>query len=61
MQLLSFSHGRRIMAREVKPSSPSTGYFSQTYSKDKEEEDDLDPLYGVSKRFVPQGPNPLHN
>ncbi|PKU64567.1 CLAVATA3/ESR (CLE)-related protein 12 [Dendrobium catenatum] len=49
------------MRLEAKPSSPSTGYFSQTFSKDKEEEDDLDPLYGVSKRFVPQGPNPLHN
>ncbi|KAK4558160.1 hypothetical protein RGQ29_007785 [Quercus rubra] len=23
--------------------------------------DDIDPVYGVSLRTVPQGPNPLHN
>ncbi|KAF6171724.1 hypothetical protein GIB67_007245 [Kingdonia uniflora] len=23
--------------------------------------DEIDPLYGVSKRLVPSGPNPLHN
>ncbi|KAK1415992.1 hypothetical protein QVD17_31780 [Tagetes erecta] len=25
------------------------------------EDDEIDPRYGVSKRLVPSGPNPLHN
>lgn len=25
------------------------------------DKDDFDSIYGVSKKLVPQGPNPLHN
>lgn len=67
-QLSTFSHGIRIMKEEVGKSwegeySSSTGYFpkispSQAINYDG---DNFDPIYGVSHRAVPQGPNPLHN
>ncbi|KAG0453321.1 hypothetical protein HPP92_025985 [Vanilla planifolia] len=67
MQILDSALGR-TMVREAKgkslegqSSSSTTSYVSQTLSFNGSKDDDIDPLYGVSKRIVPQGPNPLHN
>ncbi|KAG6528244.1 hypothetical protein ZIOFF_010395 [Zingiber officinale] len=65
-QLNALGHARTVN-REVerwksKYSAPPMGYFSNRSPPSKQDEqDDFSPIYGVSKRFVPQGPNPLHN
>ncbi|PKA56494.1 hypothetical protein AXF42_Ash015267 [Apostasia shenzhenica] len=47
---------------EQASSGPSTRYFSQTSLNGAEKHhENLSPIYGISNRYVPQGPNPLHN
>ncbi|KAK8955610.1 hypothetical protein KSP40_PGU017860 [Platanthera guangdongensis] len=60
MQMLGNSDGRGFPAGDDWSSSPSMGYFSRN-SETEEGGSEIDPLYGVEKRFVPQGPNALHN
>jgi len=61
-QLPTFSHGGRIVERKWRGDSlPSMGYYTKIAPSQENDEDDVDPMYGVSKRLVPQGPNPLHN
>ncbi|CAL9176151.1 unnamed protein product [Musa hybrid cultivar] len=68
-ELTSLGHARTAMrgAERWKNeySTPSSmGYFpriSPSAEHDEEEEEEFSSVYGVSKRLVPQGPNPLHN
>lgn len=63
---LNFLCHARSVNREAKTSkseehsAPSMGYFPKK-NPFQEHDDDFSPIYGVSKRLVPQGPNPLHN
>ncbi|CAL9752295.1 unnamed protein product [Musa acuminata subsp. burmannicoides] len=67
-ELTSLGHARTAM-REAKRwkdeySTPSSmGYFPRISpsAEHDEEEEEFSSVYGVSKRLVPQGPNPLHN
>ncbi|THU65635.1 hypothetical protein C4D60_Mb05t05700 [Musa balbisiana] len=70
-ELTSLGHARTAM-REAdrwknEYSTPSSmGYFprispSAEHDEEEKEEEEFSSVYGVSKRLVPQGPNPLHN
>ncbi|KAJ8506271.1 hypothetical protein OPV22_007157 [Ensete ventricosum] len=67
--LVRLGHARTAM-REAERwkneySTPSSvGYFpriSPSPEHGEDEEEEFSSVYGVSKRLVPQGPNPLHN
>ncbi|WOL07194.1 hypothetical protein Cni_G15932 [Canna indica] len=64
--LSSPSHAR-IVSRELQTywktesSKTSVAYFPRISPSQEPVNDDLSSLSGVSKRMVPQGPNPLHN
>ncbi|URD89716.1 hypothetical protein MUK42_27403 [Musa troglodytarum] len=62
----------RTVNREVERwksefSTPPIAYFSRISPSQEHGDNDVDdgirfrPIHGVSKRLVPQGPNPLHN
>ncbi|CAD5174794.1 unnamed protein product [Musa acuminata subsp. malaccensis] len=68
-QLAGLNHARTV-SREVEKqkserSAPSSmGQFpkiSPSQEHDDAGDDEFSQTYGVSKRLVPQGPNPLHN
>ncbi|KAJ8512233.1 hypothetical protein OPV22_002667 [Ensete ventricosum] len=64
-QLASLNHARTV-SREVEEqksehSAPSMGQFPKISPSQEHDDDEFSQTYGVSKRLVPQGPNPLHN
>ncbi|URE04835.1 hypothetical protein MUK42_21237 [Musa troglodytarum] len=67
-QLTSLGHARTAMREAERwkneyPTPSSMGYFPRISpsAEHDEEEEEFSSVYGVSKRLVPQGPNPLHN
>lgn len=55
-------HARTVDKWKSKYTASPEGYFSSRSPPRKHNEDnDFSPIYGVSKRLVPRGPNPLHN
>ncbi|KQJ97338.1 hypothetical protein BRADI_3g30158v3 [Brachypodium distachyon] len=68
--MASVSHGRRIpeldAAMKTLEPPPAKGYSSEQTSSSsstatQHPADDYPRMHSVSKRLVPQGPNPLHN
>ncbi|KAL4191665.1 hypothetical protein AMTRI_Chr07g81690 [Amborella trichopoda] len=55
-----------VSSRKLSPGKPETthfftsNHFPASFSPNSDE-DEIDERYGVSKRQVPTGPNPLHN
>ncbi|GMY30255.1 F-box/LRR-repeat protein [Fagus crenata] len=47
-------------SEEAKPTDKYSWHFSAK-APEGSGKDDIDPIYGVSLRAVPTGPNPLHN
>ncbi|CAL9051758.1 unnamed protein product [Musa banksii] len=64
--LAGLNHARTV-SREVEKqkserSAPSSmGQFPKISPSQEHHDDEFSQTYGVSKRLVPQGPNPLHN
>ncbi|OVA14107.1 hypothetical protein BVC80_1787g197 [Macleaya cordata] len=66
IQLPSFSYSYRpLNGKEPRLKIEYLARFSSRLSAVSPSPDssknDIDPIYGVSKRLVPGGPNPLHN
>ncbi|KAI4326985.1 hypothetical protein L6164_019494 [Bauhinia variegata] len=65
-KLSSCCQNRRCMSKEIKQQTPESNSFPQFswythVAKQEPSRDEIYPIYGVSLRDVPGGPNPLHN
>lgn len=62
-RMLTDSNGRRYL--ENNSDDPGNQGFNipapRTYAYESDDGNDIDPRYGVEKRLVPTGPNPLHH
>ncbi|KAI4315392.1 hypothetical protein L6164_028207 [Bauhinia variegata] len=68
-ELSSCCQNRRCMSKEIKQQTHESNSFPHfswhthvnRNAKQEPSRDDVHPIYGVSLRDVPGGPNPLHN
>lgn len=60
-QLSSCCEARRCLSKEINQKQSSNSFHFYTKTHQGSSRDEIHPIYGVSLRDVPGGPNPLHN